>query len=148
MPGSGRRKSQKIRKTFLELIEKYVEENDIVRPEDIVVKSPPKRSANKLYIIQSIDRKLDFEDIADGKGMTMEELLGEIEAIVNSGTRLNIDYYLRQSIDDDKLEDIFDYFRHDAVSDSIEEAQNALGVDYTEEEIRLVRIKFLVDVAN
>ena len=146
--GVGEGKARKFGKPFLELIEKYVEENDIVRPEDIVVKSPPKRSANKLYIIQSIDRKLDFEDIADGKGMTMEELLGEIEAIVNSGTRLNIDYYLRQSIDDDKLEDIFDYFRHDAVSDSIEEAQNALGVDYTEEEIRLVRIKFLVDVAN
>jgi len=73
-----------------------------------------------LYIIQSVDRKLDFEDIAEAKGMTMEELLGEIEAIVNSGTRLNIDYYLRQSIDDDKLDDIFDYFRYDATSDSIE----------------------------
>ena len=130
------------------MIKKYVEENDIIRPEDIVVKSTPKRSANKLYIIQSVDRKLDFEDIAEAKGMTMEELLGEIEAIVNSGTRLNIDYYLRQSIDDDKLDDIFDYFRYDATSDSIEEAQDELGVDYSEEEIRLVRIKFLVEVAN
>lgn len=146
--GVGEGKANKYGAPFLELIKKYVEENDIIRPEDIVVKSTPKRSANKLYIIQSVDRKLDFEDIAEAKGMTMEELLGEIEAIVNSGTRLNIDYYLRQSIDDDKLDDIFDYFRYDATSDSIEEAQDELGVDYSEEEIRLVRIKFLVEVAN
>jgi len=91
---------------------------------------------------------MDFEDIADAKGITMDELLEEIEVIVNSGTKLDIDYYLQQAIDDDKLENIFDYFRHEAQSESLSEAVKELGSDYSEEEVRLVRIKFLVEVAN
>lgn len=113
-----------------------------------MVKSTPKKSANKLFIIHSVDRELDFDVIAEATGMSMDELLGEVEAIVNSGTKLNINYYLRQKVDEDKTEEIFDYFRYEATSDSVEEAQQELGLDYTEEEIRLVRIKFLVEVAN
>ena len=100
------------------------------------------------YIIQSIDRKLDFEDIAEAKGLTSDELLEEIEVIINSGTKLDINYYLRQKIDEDKLEAIYDYFREEAKSESLSEAVKILGPDYTEEEVRLVRIKFLVEVAN
>ncbi|HHV03129.1 MAG: DNA helicase RecQ [Bacteroidales bacterium] len=146
--GVGEGKAKKFGKPFLELIEKYVEENEIVRPQDMVVKSVINKSVNKVYIIQSIDRKLDFEDIAEAKGLTMDELLEEIEVIVNSGTKLDIDYYLQQTIDDDKMEDIFDYFRYDAKSESLSEAVRELGPEYTEEEVRLVRIKFLVEVAN
>ena len=132
----------------MELIEKYVEENEIIRPQDMVVKSVINKSLNKVYIIQSIDRKMDFEDIAEAKGLSMDELIEEIEVIVNSGTKLDIDYYLEQTIDDDKLEDIFDYFRYEAQSESLSEAVKELGSDYSEEEVRLVRIKFLVEVAN
>ncbi len=146
--GVGTGKAKKFGKPFLELIGRYVEENEIIRPEDIVVKSTPKKSANKLFIIHSVDRELDFDVIAEATGMSMDELLGEVEAIVNSGTKLNINYYLRQKVDEDKTEEIFDYFRYEATSDSVEEAQQELGLDYTEEEIRLVRIKFLVEVAN
>lgn len=146
--GVGEGKARKYGKGFVELIEKYVEENEIIRPQDMVVKSVINKSLNKVYIIQSIDRKMDFEDIAEAKGLSMDELLEEIEVIVNSGTKLNIDYYLEQTIDDDKLEDIFDYFRYEAQSESLSEAVKELGSDYSEEEVRLVRIKFLVEVAN
>jgi ATP-dependent DNA helicase RecQ len=132
----------------VELIAKYVEENDIVRPDDFVVKSVVNRSANKVYIIQSIDRRLPFEDIARTKDMDLDELITEIESIVASGTRLNIDYYIRQTIDDDKLDDIYDYFHDEAESDSVIDALKELGGDYTEEEVRLVRIKFLSEVGN
>ncbi|MFA5444439.1 MAG: DNA helicase RecQ [Bacteroidales bacterium] len=146
--GVGEGKARKFGKLFVELINKYVEENEIVRPQDMVVKSVINKSVNKVYIIQSIDRKMDFEDIADAKGLTMDELLEEIEVIVNSGTKLDIDYYLQQAIDDDKLENIFDYFRYEAQSESLSEAVKELGNEYSEEEVRLVRIKFLVEVAN
>ncbi|HNR28468.1 MAG TPA: DNA helicase RecQ [Bacteroidales bacterium] len=146
--GVGEGKARKYGKPFIELIEKYVEENEIDRPQDIVVKSVINKSQNKVYIIQSIDRKLDFVDIAEAKGLTIDELLEEIEVIINSGTHLDIDYYLRQNIDDDKLETIYDYFRYDAKSESLSEAVKELGPEYTEEEVRLVRIKFLVEVAN
>ena len=146
--GVGEGKARKYGKGFVELIEKYVEENEIIRPQDMVVKSVINKSLNKVYIIQSIDRKMDFEDIAEAKGLSMDELLEEIEVIVNSGTKLDIDYYLEQTIDDDKLEDIFDYFRYEAQSESLSEALKELGSDYSEEEVRLVRIKFLVEVAN
>ena len=146
--GVGEGKARKYGKGFVELIEKYVEENEIIRPQDMVVKSVINKSLNKVYIIQSIDRKMDFEDIAEAKGLSMDELLEEIEVIVNSGTKLDIDYYLEQTIDDDKLEDIFDYFRYEAQSESLSEAVKELGSDYSEEEVRLVRIKFLVEVAN
>jgi len=146
--GVGEGKAKKFGKPFVELIEKYVEENEIERPQDLVVRSVINKSQNKVYIIQSIDRKLDFEDIAEAKGLTSDELLEEIEVIINSGTKLDINYYLRQKIDEDKLEAIYDYFREEAKSESLSEAVKILGPDYTEEEVRLVRIKFLVEVAN
>ena len=146
--GVGEGKARKYGKPFVELIAKYVEENDIVRPDDFVVKSVVNRSANKVYIIQSIDRRLPFEDIARTKDMDLDELITEIESIVASGTRLNIDYYIRQTIDDDKLDDIYDYFHDEAETDSVIDALKELGGDYTEEEVRLVRIKFLSEVGN
>ena len=146
--GEGEGKAKKFGKEFLELIAKYVEENDIIRPDDFVMKSMVNKSVNKVYIIQSIDRKLPFEDIADAKGMEMHELLDEIEAIVYSGTKLHIDYYLEQTLDDDVIDDIYAYFHDDAQSDSLAEAMEELGSDYDEEEVRLVRIKFLCEVAN
>ena len=146
--GVGEGKARKFGKPFIELITKYVEENEIVRPDDFVMKSTVNKSVNKVFIIQSVDRKLPLEDIADAKGMEMEELLDEIEAIVYSGTRLNLNYYLEQTLDDDVVEDIFEYFRNDAESDSLEAAMEELGNDYDEQEVRLVRIKFLCEVAN
>ena len=146
--GVGEGKAKKYGNDFIVLISKYVEENEIERPQDMVVKSVINRSGNKVYIIQSIDRKLQFEDIAEGKGLQMDELLDDIEAIVNSGTKLNIDYYLEQALDEDKLEEIFHYFRHEAASESLKDALEALGSDYTEEEVRLVRIKFLSELGN
>ena len=146
--GVGEGKAKKFGKEFIELIAKYVEENDIIRPDDFVMKSMVNKSVNKIYIIQSIDRKLPFEDIADAKGMEMHELLDEIEAIVYSGTKLHIDYYLEQTLDDDVIDDIYAYFHDDAQSDSLAEAMEELGSDYDEEEVRLVRIKFLCEVAN
>ena len=146
--GVGEGKAKKYGNEFISLIAKYVEENEIERPQDLVVKSVINKSGNKVYIIQSIDRKLQFEDIAEGKGLQMDELLDDIEAIVNAGTRLNIDYYLEQALDEDKLEEVYDYFRHEATSESIEEALKALGPGFTEEEVRLVRIKFLSELGN
>ena len=146
--GVGEGKARKFGKPFIDLIAKYVEENEIIRPEDFVVKSVVNRSANKVYIIQSIDRRLPFEDIARTKDMDFEELLNEIESIVASGTRLNIDYYIRQTVDEDKANDIYDYFREEAATDSVTDALKELGGDYTEEEGRLVRIKFLSEVGN
>ncbi|MBP6364768.1 MAG: helix-turn-helix domain-containing protein, partial [Bacteroidales bacterium] len=135
-------------KEFVELISKYVTENEIERPVDFVVKSVVNKSAIKVSIIQGIDRKLPLEDIAESKGLEMDEILNEIEAIVNSGTKINIDYYIRQTIDEDKTDDIYEYFRTEAVSDSLKEASDELGRGYTEEEIRLVRIKFLAEMGN
>ena len=146
--GVGEGKAKKFGKEFLELIAKYVEENEIDRPDDFVMKSIVNKSVNKVYIIQSIDRKLPLEDIADAKGMEMEERLDEIEAIVYSGTKLQIDYYLEQTLDEDVIEDIYDYFHDEAQSDSLTEAMEELGSDYDEMEVRLVRIKFLCEVAN
>ena len=146
--GVGEGKARKYGKPFIELIAKYVEENDIIRPDDFVVKSVVNRSANKVYIIQSIDRKLPFEDIARTKDMNLDELLDEIESIVGAGTKLNIDYYIRQTIDDDKVDDIYDYFKEEAATDSVADALKELGRDYTEEEVRLVRVKFLSEVGN
>lgn len=146
--GVGEGKARKFGKEFLALIEKYVEENEIERPDDFVMKSIVNKSVNKVFIIQSIDRKLPLEDISSSKGMDMEELLDEIEAIVYSGTRLNLDYYIEQTIDDDVVDEIFEYFRDEAESDSLAAAMEDLGSDYDELEVRLVRIKFLCEVAN
>ncbi|MDR0955132.1 MAG: DNA helicase RecQ [Rikenellaceae bacterium] len=146
--GVGAGKARKFGKDFVDLIRRYVEEKEIVRPQDMVVKSVINKSTNKVFIIQSIDRKMDFEDIAGAKNQTIDELLTEIEAIVHSGTKLNIDYMIQEVIDEDKVEDIYEYFREEAETDSIDEAQRELGSDYTEEEIRMVRIKFMSEQGN
>ncbi|QKG80332.1 DNA helicase RecQ [Tenuifilum thalassicum] len=147
--GVGAGKARKFGKEFVELIKAYVEEKEIIRPQDMVVKSVASKSMLKVYIIQSIDRKLDLEDIAEAKNLEMDELLNEIEAIVNSGTKINIDYYIDRVIDEDKQDEIYDYFRNEAESESIEEAIEALDDDdITEEEIRLMRIKFMSEMGN
>ena len=147
--GVGEGKARKFGKEFIEMIAKYVEENEIERPDDFVVKSVVNSStANKVFIIQGIDRKLPLEDIAGAKSMEMDELLNEIETIVASGTKLDLDYYISQTIDDDVVDEIYDYFREEAQSDSPEDAMSDLGQDYDEFEVRLVRLKFLCEVAN
>ena len=146
--GVGEGKAKKFGQEFIELIARYVDENEILRPDDFVMKSVSGKSGNKVFIIQSIDRKLPLEDIADAKGLSMDELLSEIEGIVATGTKLNLDYYISQQLDDDVVEEIYDWFREEAESDSLEDAINALEGDYEEMEIRLVRIKFLCEVAN
>ena len=146
--GVGEGKAQKFGKPFVALIAKYVEENEIERPDDFVVKSVTAKSGNKVFIIQSIDRKLDLRDIASSKGLDMSDLLSEIEAIVATGTKVNINYYIEEELDPEVVEEIYDWFKEEAASDSLEDAIQALGSDYSEEEIRLVRIKFLCEVAN
>ena len=146
--GVGVGKAKKFGEEFVKLIKAYVEEKEIVRPQDMVVKSVANKSGNKIFIIQAIDRKMDFEDIARAKNLDFDELLTDIEGIVNSGTKLDISYYIEQYMDDDKAEDIYLYFKEDAESDSLDAAVEELGSDYTEEEIRLVRIKFLCEAGN
>ena len=146
--GVGVGKAQKYGAEFIELIKRYVEEKEIIRPQDMVVKGVANKSNNKIFIIQSIDRKMDFEDIARARNLDMDELLSEIEAIVNSGTRLDIQYYLNTIMDEDKVDDIYLYFKEDAETDSLDAAIDELGSEYSEEEIRLVRIKFISEVAN
>jgi len=143
--GVGAGKARKFGQEFIELIKRYVEEKEIIRPQDMVIKSVGNKSGNKIYIIQSIDRKMDLEDIARSRDLSFDELLSEIEGIVKAGTRLDISYYIDRNIDEDKAEDIYLYFKEDAQSDSLDEAVEELGGDYTEEEIRLVRIKFLCE---
>ena len=146
--GVGEGKERKFGKEFLALIAKYVEENEIERPDDFVMKTIVNKSVNKVYIIQSVDRKHPLEDIASAKGLDMEELMSEIEAIVYSGTKLNLDYYIEQTLDDDVVEDIYAYFKEEAESDALDVVMEDLGDDYDEMEVRLVRIKFLCEVAN
>lgn len=146
--GVGEGKARKFGKEFLALIAKYVEENEIERPDDFVMKTMVNKSVNKVYIIQSIDRKHPLDEIASAKGLDMEELMSEIEAIVYSGTKLNIDYYIEQTLDDDVVEDIYAYFKEEAESDALDVVMEDLGDDYDEMEVRLVRIKFLCEVAN
>ena len=146
--GVGEGKARKYGKPFLDLIARYVEENEIIRPDDFVVKSVAPRSGNKVYIIQSIDRKMALEDIAAATGLEMDDLLSEIEAIVSTGTRLDINYYIEENLDEDVVEEIYDWFKEEAASDSLEDALATLGPDYEDLEIRLVRIKFLCEVAN
>ena len=146
--GVGQGKAQKFGQPFLDLIKEYVEENEITRPNDMVIKSSVNRSALKISIIQNIDRKIPLEDIAHSKNMGFDELLTEIESIVASGTRLDINYYIEDNIDEYHQEDILEYFR-EADSDTVEDAMEALGVnDYEEEEVRLMRIKFFSEVGN
>ncbi len=145
--GVGEGKAKKYGKDFVALIAKYVEDNDIVRPDDLVVKSTGSNSANKLYIIQNIDRKLPLDDIASSKGMSMEEFIKEMEAIVYSGTKLNISYWIDDILDEDQQEEIYDYFI-DSDSDNINDAIDEFDGDYDDEELRLYRIKFISEVAN
>lgn len=149
MPGVGVGKAKRFGDEFLKLIKKHVEENDIDRPIDMVVKSVANKSKLKISIIQSIDRKVPLDDLAEGKGIEMNELLKELESIVYSGTRVNIDYYIDQVMDEEHRDDIFSYFKEEAESDDITTALMELGEDeFTEEEVRMVRIKFISEVGN
>jgi ATP-dependent DNA helicase RecQ len=149
IPGVGTGKASRFGKEFVKLIKKHVEENEIDRPMDMVVKSVANKSKNKIAIIQSIDRQMPLDDIASSKGMEMDELIKELESIVYSGTRVNIDYYIDQVMDEDHRDDIFYYFKEDAETDDIQAALEELGEDqYSEEDVRIVRIKFLSEVGN
>jgi ATP-dependent DNA helicase RecQ len=140
-------KVKKFGQPFLALIKSYVEENDITTASDVVVKSTANKSKTKIFIIQQIDRQVDLEEIAEAKDMTLSELLDEIEHICYSGTKLNLDYYIEQIMDEDRQDEVVDYFMS-AESDNIQDALAELGdEDYTEEELRLMRIKFLSQVA-
>jgi ATP-dependent DNA helicase RecQ len=144
--GVGMGKARKFGKPFIDLINKYVEENDIETASEVVIKSTVNKSKIKIFIIQQIDRKIDFEDIAEAKEIDMATLIAEVEHICYSGTKLNIDYYLDQVMDNERQEDIYEYFMN-AETDNIAAAMEALGEDYGEEELRLMRIKFLSEMA-
>lgn len=143
--GVGAGKARRYGKEFVEVIRRHVEENDIDRPEDLVVRSLANKSKVKISIIHAIDRKIDLNEIADSKGMEFDELLDEIESIVNSGTKININYYIDEMLDEDQQDEIFDWFKQ-SESGMLEEAYQELGSDYSEEEIRLMRIKFISDM--
>ena len=145
--GVGAGKAKRYGKEFCELIKKYCEENQIERPEELRVRTVAKKSMMKVSIIQSIDRQIDLDDLAEAKGLEFEQLLDEIEAIVYSGTKINIDYFIEEVIDDDHVDDIYDYFM-ESETDDLNAALDELGEDYSEDEIRLVRIKFLSEQAN
>lgn len=145
--GVGAGKAKRYGKEFCELIKKYCEENNIDRPEELRVRTVAKKSMMKVSIIQSIDRQIDLDDLAEAKGLEFEALLDEIEAIVYSGTKINIDYFIEEVIDDDHVDDIYDYFM-ESETDDLDAALDELGEDYSEDEIRLVRIKFLSEQAN
>ncbi|MGB0891394.1 MAG: helicase-related protein, partial [Flavobacteriaceae bacterium] len=145
--GVGEGKARKFGKDFVKLIANYVEENDITRPDDLIVKSTGVNSGLKLYIIQNTDRKLSLEDIAKSKGLEMNELIKEMEAIIYSGTKLNIDYAIDDLLDEEQQEEIFDYFM-EAETDKIQDALDEFDGDYDDEELRLMRIKFTNEVAN
>ncbi len=145
--GVGEGKAKKYGQPFVNLIANYVEENDVIRPDDFIVKSTGSNSALKLFIIQSVDRKLPLSDIADAKGLEMPEFIKEMEAIVYSGTKLNIDYWIDEILDDDQQEELHEYFL-EAETDKIDEAMEEFDGEYDDEELRLFRIKFISEVAN
>lgn len=146
--GVGEGKAKKYGKPFLELITRYVEDNEISRPDDFLVRSMPNKSSDKIFIIQSVDRRMALEDIAEARNMEMSDLLSAMEGIVESGTKLNLDYYIDNNLDADVADELYEWFRTEAKSDSLEDAIDALAGDYEEMEIRLVRMKFLSEVAN
>lgn len=146
--GVGEGKAKKYGKPFLELITRYVEDNEISRPDDFLVRSMPNKSSDKIFIIQSVDRRMALEDIAEARNMEMSDLLSAMEGIVESGTKLNLDYYIDNNLDADVADELYEWFRTEAESDSLEDAIDALSGDYEEMEIRLVRMKFLSEVAN
>jgi ATP-dependent DNA helicase RecQ len=145
--GVGEGKAKKYGKSFVELISSYVDDNDIIRPDDLIIKSTGAKSGNKLYFITSIDRKLSFDDMASAKGMDMNKLIGELESIVYSGTKLNVGYWIDEMLDEEQQEELHEYFI-ESVSDKIEVAVEEFEGDYEEEEIRLYRLKFISEVAN
>ncbi len=147
VPGVGSGKAHRYGAEFCELIKRYCIDNDIERPEDIRIRTVPKKSKLKVSIIQAIDRKVDLDDIAMTNGIDFDELLSEIESIVYSGTRLNIDYFIEEVLDDEHINEIFDYF-NESETDNMAEALKELGTEYSEDEIRLVRIKFISEMAN
>nr|WP_321523236.1 DNA helicase RecQ [uncultured Macellibacteroides sp.] len=147
IPGVGAGKAKRYGQEFVTLIKKHVEENEIERPEDLRVRTVANKSKLKVWIVQSIDRKVALDDIAMTKGLEFSELLDEVEAIVYSGTKISIDYFLNDVMDEDHIQDIYEYFK-DSETDKLADAIDELGSDYTEEEIRLVRIKFLSEMAN
>jgi ATP-dependent DNA helicase RecQ len=146
--GVGPGKAQRYGKPFADLIAKYVKDNDIERHQDMTVKSTVNKSGLKVFLIKSIDRQLSLEDIAEAKGLSMKELIGELESIVSAGTRVNIGHYIDEVIDDDVQDTIYEYFR-EAETDSVEAALKELGEDeFDEEDVRLVRIKFISEIGN
>lgn len=146
--GVGEGKAKKYGKPFLELITRYVEDNEISRPDDFLVRSMPNKSSDKIFIIQSVDRRMALEDIAEARNMEMSDLLSAMEGIVESGTKLNLDYYIDNNLDADVADELYEWFRTEAESDSLEDAIDVLSGDYEEMEIRLLRMKFLSEVAN
>ncbi len=145
--GVGEGKAKKYGKDFIALISKYVEENDIIRPEDLIVKTTGANSALKLFIIQNIDKKLPLPDIAKAKGLSIDEFLKEMEQIVYSGTKININYWIDEILDEEQQEELHDYFLN-ADTDKISVASKEFGGDYEDDELRLYRIKFISEVGN
>ncbi len=145
--GVGEGKARKYGKEFLDLIRRYVDENDITRPEDFVVKSAPTKSADKIFIIQSIDRRMSLEDIAEAKGLELDDLVGELKGS-SFGTKLDLNYYISQAIDDDVVDDIYAYFKNEATSNSWRRRSRCLAPTTRRWRIRLVRIKFLCEIAS
>ena len=145
--GVGDGKARKYGKDFVELIANYVEENDITRPDDLIVKGTGVKAGLKLFIIQNTDKKIPLEDLAKSKGLEMQELIKVMEQIVYSGTKINIDYYLHDLLDEDQQEEIHDYFM-EAETDKIQEALDEFDGDYDDDELRLMRIQFISEVAN
>ena len=144
--GVGEGKAGKFGSEFISLIKKYVEENEIERPDDFILRNTPSHAPNKISIIQNVDRKISLDEIAKKLGFTMDQLLGELESIVYSGTKLNLDYYINEELDEDIVDEIYEYFDTEAESDSLHEAREKLGEDtYTPDELRLVRLKYLCD---
>ena len=144
--GVGAGKAKRYGEEFIKVIKRHVEENEIERPEDLIVRGVANKSKVKIAIIQAIDLKVPLEEIAESRGLEFSELIDNIEAIVNSGTKINLDYYIDDILDEDQQDEIFDYFKNSESGD-IEEAYKALGSEYTEDEIRLMRIKFLSEMA-
>ena len=147
IPGVGQGKAKRYGEEFVKVIKRHVEDNEIERPEDFRVRSVPSRNSTKYFIIQAVDRKIPLPEIAIAKGLDFSELIDDIEAIVYSGTKININYYIDEIIDEDSQEEIFDFFK-ECQTDDLNEAYRELGEDFTEDEIRLMRIKFLSEMGN
>lgn len=149
IPGVGVGKAKRYGQEFIDLIRKHVDVNEIERPEDLRVRTVANKSRLKIEIIQAIDRQVALDDLAESKGLDFNDLLDEVDSIVYSGTKINIDYFLHEIMDQERIDEAFDYFKNQAQTDNVEEALRNLGEDdYTEPEIRLIRIKFLSELGN